>query len=177
MGILDQSLLQINYRSPVYLDGRLFFIKEQQMDVEWFQQEADNWSMYAHLRPLRLADDPDNWVPIKSTVSYSNINDPSGFAAHYTLTWMEKQSVPRAKVSLEAVYAASMALGLVPGLFMRELFKASVAALWVGIPNWVEEVWSFEWTPGMGDGLARTLPSVERQTQLYVDFIMEEGLI
>ncbi|MCQ4575235.1 MAG: hypothetical protein NOU37_08320 [Candidatus Brocadiales bacterium] len=177
MALLDESRLQINHRNPVYLDGRLFSIKEQQMDVEWLQQEADNWSMYAHLTPLRLSSDPGNWVPIKSTVSYSNINDPSGFAAHYTLTWMEKQGVPRPKVNLEAVYASSIALGMVPGLFMRQLFIASIAAMWVGIPPWVEEVWSFEWTPGMGDGFARTLPSVERQTQLYVDLLMEHALI
>lgn len=177
MGLLDQSRLQINYRSPVYLDGSLFFIKEQQMDVEWLQQEAENWSLYSHLRPLRLADDPDNWVPTKSTVTYSNIDDPARFAAHYAITWVEKLSVPTPQVNLNAIYAASIALGLVPGLFMRELFKVSVAALWVGIPNWVEERWSFEWTPGMGDGMTRVLPSIERETQRYVDFIMDEGLI
>ncbi|MFQ5863154.1 MAG: hypothetical protein ACE5IC_08520 [Candidatus Brocadiales bacterium] len=177
MGLLDQSHLQINYRNPVYLDGKLFFIKEQQMDVEWLQQEADNWSLSSHTRPLRLANRPDDWVPVKSTVAYSNTSEPSRFTAHYNLTWIEKIALARPKVNLNALYSSSIALGLVPGLFMRELLNATIAALWVGIPEWVEETWSFLWTPGMGDGMARTLPSVEREVQLYVDFLMEHELI
>lgn len=147
------------------------------MDVEWLQQEADNWTLLSHTRPARLEGESDNWVPVKSTVSYSSINDPSRFTAHYALTWVEKVSVPRPEVNLDALYATSIALGMLPGMFMEELFRASIAAIWVGIPNWVEEIWSFRWTPGMGDGIARTLPSVEREVQLYVDFLMERGLI
>jgi hypothetical protein len=177
MGLLEQSRLQINYRNPVYLDERLFFIKEQQMDVEWLQQESFNWSLVTHDRPLRLEQEPGNWVPVKSTVAYGNIDDPSRFTAQYTLTWVEKVAMPKPQINLNALYASSVALGLVSGLFMRELFNVSVALLWVGIPDWVEETWTFAWTPGMGDGEAGILPSIERETQKYVDFLMVQGLI
>lgn len=176
MGLLEQSRLQINYRNPVYLDGRLFFIKEQQMDVEWLQQESDNWTQIAHSRDLLIGDD---WIPIKTTVLFMYADDPTRFQAQFIVTYAPRlpSSVPQ--INLDALYASSLLLisGVGQGLFFRELFNVSVAYLWLGVPNWAEERWTFAWTPGLGDGTAAGVWSYERTLQQYIDLLVEKGII
>ncbi len=175
MGFLEQSLLQVNYRNPVMLpDGALFFIKEQQMDVELLQKDADNWTLITRTTSSRII---PGWVPTKSTVAFTNADDPARFTAQYTLTHQEVMAEPRPTLSLDMLYASFATFQLVPGLFMREIFNASLALMWAGIPDFAEDIWTFQWTPGMGDGTARAIVSMERLIQEYIDLLVTKGII
>lgn len=171
-----KALLQRNYRHPQVLsDGTLFYIKEQQMDVEWLAQDAWNWTLSFHGKSTRIT---DGWVPVRTSVDFTYVDDPDRFSATYTVTYVEKFPRPEASISAEAAAAAFYLLIMgFPGLFIRELQKIWIAALLAGISKEAEDVWSYAYTPGTGDGSALRVWSYERAVQLYIKELEDQGLI
>ena len=176
MGQLDKSLLQVNYRSPQRVDDKLFFVKEQQTDVEWLQQEAENWSLLSYSKSVRIG---SGWIPIKTTVSFTNPHDPALFTAQYTITYIEQYPERPGEVNLNELYATSYLamVGIGAGFFYRAIARAQEALIWAGIETWAEETWIFRWTPGWGDSTAAQLYSFERLVEQYIEYLISKGWI
>ncbi len=174
--MLSKALLQRNYRHPQVLsDGTLFYIKEQQMDVEWLAQDAWNWTLSFHGKSTRIT---DGWVPVKTSVDFAYVDDPDRFSAIYTVTYVELLPPPEHSIDPTAIALAlwMSSLGF-HFLLARALTDLYLARLLAGISKEATEDWSYAYTPGIGDGKAQSVWSYERAVQLYIKELEDQGLI
>ena len=164
-----------NFRDPRMVDGELSYIKETQFPIEFLAEDAHNWTL---LTPINIGSTEfDKLVPISSSVQFINVGDATRFQFDYQIVYGTQRIVgmpiPLAR-DLSLALGAELSTSFPISAKIQPLIIAiALSLLLPGGPSTNKALsFSFQWTPGFGDGMAKYLPSPERTVQQLYDSIV-----